>query len=211
MNKILLSSLLSTFTFITLTLSTLMLSTASHAQTNHQNVKTKTPYSTQNLNYSASGSAEVTIQRPIAEVFNTLTDVNQWPKINHGVTQAIQPQQIKVQEGSVFKESIASPIPGIKDWSNEWRVIKYEKNKKFVIAGIEEFAQVPIHSKITYEFDQIDSKTTEFERTIEVTLDEKFIQSATKGEVEALYRFIGSQWEMANHLKRYIETQALQK
>ena len=101
-----------------------MLSTASHAQTNHQNVKTKTPYSTQNLNYSASGSAEVTIQRPIAEVFNTLTDVNQWPKINHGVTQAIQPQQIKVQEGSVFKESIASPIPGIKDWSNEWRVNK---------------------------------------------------------------------------------------
>ena len=89
MNKILLSSLLSTFTFITLTLSTLMLSTASHAQTNHQNVKTKTPYSTQNLNYSASGSAEVTIQRPIAEVFNTLTDVNQWPKINHSVTQAI--------------------------------------------------------------------------------------------------------------------------
>ena len=90
-------------------------------------------------------------------------------------------------------------------------ICEYEKNKKFVIAGIEEFAQIPIHSKITYEFDQIDSKTTEFERTIEVTLDEKFIQSATKGEVEALYRFIGSQWEMANHLKRYIETQALQK
>ena len=206
MNKILLTSLLSTFT-----LSTLMLSTTSYAQINHQNVKTKTPYSTQNLNYSASGSAEVTIQRPIAEVFNTLTDVNQWPKINHGVTQAIQPQQIKVQEGSVFKESIASPIPGIENWTNEWHVIEFEKNKKFVIAGVEQFAQVPIHSKITYEFERIDTKTTEFERTIEVILDEKFIQGSTKGEVEALYRFLGSQWEMANHLKHYIETQTLQK
>ena len=201
MNKILITSMLSTLLF----------STASYSKTDDQNLKNNNAYSTENLNYSASGSAEVKIQRPVDEVFRILTDVNQWPKINHGVTQAIQPQQIKVQEGSVFKESIASPIPGIKDWSNEWRVIEYEKNKKFVIAGIEEFAQIPIHSKITYEFDQIDSKTTEFERTIEVTLDEKFIQSATKGEVEALYRFIGSQWEMANHLKRYIETQALQK
>ena len=211
MNKILLSSLLSTFTFSTFTMSTLMLSTTSYAQTDHQNVKAKTPYSTQNLNYSASGSAEVTIQRPIAEVFNTLTDVNQWPKINQGVTQAIEPKNLKVGKNTIFKESIASPIPGIENWTNEWHVIEFEKNKKFVIAGVEQFAQVPIHSKITYEFERIDTKTTEFERTIEVTLEEKFIQGSTKGEVEALYHFLGSQWEMANHLKHYIETQTLQK
>lgn len=196
---------------ITAMLSSLMFSTVSYAKTESHNPQHKGSYSIQNLNYSTSGSAEVTIQRPVNEVFNILTDVNQWPKINQGVTLAIQPQQIKVQKSTVFKESIASPIPGIQDWSNEWHVVEFEKNKKFVIAGIEQFAQVPIHSKITYAFDRIDSNTTEFERTIEVTLDEKFIQGATKAEVEALYRFLGSQWEMANHLKHYVETQPIQK
>ena len=105
MNKILITSMLSTLLF----------STASYSKTDDQNLKNNNAYSTENLNYSASGSAEVKIQRPVDEVFRILTDVNQWPKINHGVTQAIQPQQIKVQEGSVFKESIASPIPKIKD------------------------------------------------------------------------------------------------
>lgn len=206
MNKILIASMFTTFT-----LSSLMFSSLSYAKTDTHNLTNKATYPTQNLNYSASGSAEVKIQRPVEEVFQILTDVNQWPKINQGVTQAIEPKNIKVGKNTVFKESIASPISGIKNWTNEWRVIEYEKNKKFVIAGIEEFAQIPIHSKITYEFDQIDSKTTEFERTIEVTLDEKFIQGSTKVEVEALYRFIGSQWEMANHLKHYIEAQALVK
>lgn len=201
MNKILITSMLSTLLF----------STASYSKTHDQNLKNNNAYSTENLNYSASGSAEVKIQRPVDEVFRILTDVNQWPKINQGVTQAIEPKNLKVGKNTIFKESIASPIPGIENWTNEWHVIEFEKNKKFVIAGVEQFAQVPIHSKITYEFERIDTKTTEFERTIEVTLDEKFIQGSTKGEVEALYRFLGSQWEMANHLKHYIETQTLQK
>ena len=201
MNKILITSMLSTLLF----------STASYSKTDDQNLKNNNAYSTENLNYSASGSAEVKIQRPVDEVFRILTDVNQWPKINQGVTQAIEPKNLKVGKNTIFKESIASPIPGIENWTNEWHVIEFEKNKKFVIAGVEQFAQVPIHSKITYEFERIDTKTTEFERTIEVILDEKFIQGSTKGEVEALYRFLGSQWEMANHLKHYIETQTLQK
>ena len=201
MNKILITSMLSTLLF----------STASYSKTDDQNLKNKNAYSTENLNYSASGSAEVKIQRPVDEVFRILTDVNQWPKINQGVTQAIEPKNLKVGKNTIFKESIASPIPGIENWTNEWHVIEFEKNKKFVVAGVEQFAQVPIHSKITYEFERIDTKTTEFERTIEVTLEEKFIQGSTKGEVEALYHFLGSQWEMANHLKHYIETQTLQK
>ena len=201
MNKILITSMLSTLLF----------STASYSKTDDQNLKNNNAYSTENLNYSASGSAEVKIQRPVDEVFRILTDVNQWPKINQGVTQAIEPKNLKVGKNTIFKESIASPIPGIENWTNEWHVIEFEKNKKFVIAGVEQFAQVPIHSKITYEFERIDTKTTEFERTIEVTLEEKFIQGSTKGEVEALYHFLGSQWEMANHLKLYIETQTLQK
>lgn len=123
------------------------------------------------------------------------------------MTKAVEPQNVKVKKGTIFNESITSPIPGIQDWTNQWHVIEYEKNKKFVIASIEQFAQVPIHSKITYEFDAIEAKSTEFERSIEVTLDEKFIQGASKAEVEALYRFLGSQWEMANHLKQYIEKQ----
>ena len=159
------------------------------------------------LEYSASGSAQVSINRPVNQVFNILTNVNTWPKINQGVTKAIAPEKLTVQKGTKFRESIASPIPGIQDWSNEWTVVEFEKNKKFVISGIEEFAQVPLHSKITYEFDAKNHQTTEFERTIEVTLDEQFIKDAAPAEVEALYRFIGSQWEMANHLKHYVEAQ----
>ena len=159
------------------------------------------------LEYSASGSAEVSINRPVNQVFNILTNVNTWPKINQGVTKAIAPEKLTVQKGTKFRESIASPIPGIQDWSNEWTVVEFERNKKFVISGIEEFAQVPLHSKITYEFDAKNNQTTEFERTIEVTLDEQFIKGAAPAEVEALYRFIGSQWEMANHLKHYVEAQ----
>ena len=159
------------------------------------------------LEYSASGSAQVSINRPVNQVFNILTNVNTWPKINQGVTKAIAPEKLTVQKGTKFRESIASPIPGIQDWSNEWTVVEFERNKKFVISGIEEFAQVPIHSKIIYEFDAKNHQTTEFERTIEVTLDEQFIKGAAPAEVEALYRFIGSQWEMANHLKHYVEAQ----
>ena len=159
------------------------------------------------LEYSASGSAQVSINRPVNQVFNILTNVNTWPKINQGVTKAIAPEKLTVQKGTKFRESIASPIPGIQDWSNEWIVVEFERNKKFVISGIEEFAQVPIHSKITYEFDAKNHQTTEFERTIEVTLDEQFIKGAAPAEVEALYRFIGSQWEMANNLKHYVEAQ----
>ena len=169
--------------------------------------KAKASTQAKKLEYSASGSAEVTINRPVNEVFNILTNINTWPQINKGVTQAITPNKLNVRLGTKFTESIASPIPGIKDWSNEWTVDEFKQNKKFVISGIEEFAQVPIHSKITYEFDAKDHQTTEFERTIEVTLDEQFVKGATPAEVEALYRFIGSQWEMANHLKHYVEAQ----
>ena len=159
------------------------------------------------LEYSASGSAQVSISRLVYQEFNILTNVNTWPKINQGVTKAIAPEKLTVQKGTKFRESIASPIPGIQDWSNEWTVVEFERNKKFVISGIEEFAQVPLHSKITYEFDAKNHQTTEFERTIEVTLDEQFMKGAAPAEVEALYRFIGSQWEMANHLKHYVEAQ----
>ena len=189
-------------------LSAVFFATNSFAESDIKHHQKTTTYSTKNLNYSTSGSAEVIIHRPVSEVFNILTNVNLWPKINVGATQAIEPKNIRVQKGTTFKEFISSPIPGIKDWSNEWHVIEFEKDKKFVIATIEQFAQVPIHSKITYEFDRINANNTEFERTIEVTLDDKFIQGATKQEVEALYRFIGSQWEMANHLKKYVEDQS---
>lgn len=158
------------------------------------------------LNYSTGGYATVEIQKPVAHVFKSLTNVNIWPDINKGVTLRIQPENVKVQQGIKFKETIASPIPGIKNWTNEWHVLEYIPNKKFVIAGWETYAQVPIHSKISYEFAEKSQNTTEFNRTIEVTLDKKFIEGASKQEVEALYRFVGSQWEMAQHLKNYIET-----
>lgn len=156
--------------------------------------------------YSTGGFATVEMNKPVEHVFKILTNVNIWPEINKGVTQKIQPEHIQVKQGTVFKESILSPIPGIKGWTNEWVVKEYIPNKKFVISGLETFAQVPIHSKITYEFDQKSQHKTEFKRTIEVTLDQEFIQGATKQEVEALYRFVGSQWEMANHLKNYVES-----
>ena len=46
-----------------------------------------------------------------------------------------------------------------------------------------------------------------FTRTIDVAIDEHFMRSASKAEIEALYRFLGSQWEMAMHLKHYVEAQ----
>lgn len=162
---------------------------------------------TQALNYSTRGEAIVIINRPVQDVFKLLTNVNIWPEINQGVTKAIAPQNIQVKKGISFKETIASPIPNIDDWTNEWHVETYIPNKKFVITGLETFAQVPIYSRISYEFKALAQNRTEFKRSIDVTLDEKFIKGAKPQEVEALYRFIGSQWEMSNHLKHYVEKQ----
>nr|WP_174505648.1 hypothetical protein [Acinetobacter sp. Marseille-Q1620] len=158
------------------------------------------------LDYSTGGYAIVEINRPVSEVFNILTNVNIWPDINKGVTQKITPEIIQISKNTKFKETISSPIPGINDWTNEWNVDEFIPNRKFVISGLETFSSVPIYSRITYEFMEKTKSETTFKRTIEVSLDKKFIQGTTKQETEALYRFLGSQWEMANHLKNYIES-----
>ncbi|WP_173910635.1 SRPBCC family protein [Acinetobacter sp. Marseille-Q1618] len=158
------------------------------------------------LNYSTGGYAVVEIQRPVSEVFKTLTNVNNWPEINKGVTQKIAPENVQVAKNTKFKETISSLTPGIKDWTNEWNVETYIPNKKFVISGLETFASVPIHSRITYEFSEKSKNVTTFKRSIDVTLDTKFMQGATKQEIEALYMFLGSQWAMADHLKKYVES-----
>ncbi|NHC04997.1 SRPBCC family protein [Acinetobacter sp. 187] len=158
------------------------------------------------LNYSTGAYASIEIKRPVAEVFKILTDVSSWPEINKGVTQKITPAVVNVSKNSKFKETISSPIPGIKDWTNEWTIEEFIPNRKFVISGLETFASVPIYSRITYEFKGTKKNETTFKRTIEVTLDKSFIEGTQKQEVEALYRFLGSQWEMANHLRNYVES-----
>ncbi|MQW93394.1 hypothetical protein GHJ48_13525 [Acinetobacter sp. dk771] len=158
------------------------------------------------LNYSTGAYATIEIKRPVAEVFKILTDISSWPEINKGVTQKITPAVVNISKNSKFKETISSPIPGIKDWTNEWTIEEFIPNRKFVISGLETFASVPIYSRITYEFKGTTKNETTFKRTIEVTLDKNFIQGTQKQEIEALYRFLGSQWEMANHLRNYVES-----
>ncbi len=155
--------------------------------------------------YTTGGFASVEIKQPVATSFGILANVALWPQINQGVTKAISPANIKVKVGNTFKESIASPVPGVKDWTNEWTIEEYQANHKLVIAGIDNFSSVPIHSRITYEFSPKDAHTTLFKRRIEVSLDEHFLAHAQKSEIEALYRFLGSQSEMATHLKKYVE------
>lgn len=185
-----------------LSLSTFAFAATENTQILNQTIKTKPNH---NIVYSTGGHAEVLIDRSVEQSFKILTDVNKWPDINVGVTQAVTPAKVMVKKGAVFNETIASPIPGIKSWTNQWTIAEYEPNKKFVITGIEQFASVPIYSKITYEFEKKGKNKTQFEREIEVSLDENFVKNAKIHEVEALYRFLGSQWEMTHHLKHYIE------
>ena len=159
------------------------------------------------IRYTASGSASVDIQRPADAAFRMLTNASQWPDINRGVTKAVTPAQVKLAPGVRFRESIASPVPGVKDWTNEWLVESFEPGKRFVISGLDNFSSTPIHSRITYQFAAQGPQATTFTRTIDVAIDEHFMRSASKAEIEALFRFLGSQWEMAMHLKRYVEAQ----
>lgn len=111
------------------------------------------------------------------------------------------------KKGAKFKETIASPILGIPNWTKELTVEEYIPNKRFVISGVDTFAaKAPIFARLTYEFKEKTPNSTIYTRMTEVDLsDQQFIQHANKQEVESLYRFLGSQWEMANHLKKYVE------
>jgi hypothetical protein len=156
---------------------------------------------------NTGGFARVVIGKPVQTCFALLTDVNQWPRINRGVTQSVTPEGIALDVGARFYESIRSPVAGIDDWVNEWQVEQYIPNRSLVISGMDTFARVPVHSRITYTFTAQGPDSTLFERSIEVSLDQAFIDRASKAETEALYRFLGSQWEMAAHLKHYVENQ----
>jgi hypothetical protein len=159
------------------------------------------------IKYPSGGYSTVIIHRPISEVFNTLTNVTEWPNINKGVTQAITPANVNVKKGAKFKETIASPIPGVPNWTKELTVEEYVPNKLFVISGVDTFAaKAPIFARLKYEFVENSKDSTIFTRSIEVDLsDNSFLKNANKQEVESLYRFLGSQSEMANHLKKYVE------
>lgn len=157
------------------------------------------------MNYSSGGFASIVIDRPADVVFKMLTDVNIWPQINLGVTMSITPENVVLEKGTKFNETIASPIPGIENWTNEWTVEDIETDKIYIMSGRENFSKAPIHSRITYQFTKLEDNKTLFKRTIEVTLDDKFTQNASPQEIEALYRFLGSQWEMTSRLKKYVE------
>lgn len=158
------------------------------------------------LKFTSGGFSSAVINRPVNVVFEMLTNVNTWPTINLGVTKAILPENLKVEKGAKFNETIASPIPGIDDWTNEWTIAEYELDKAFAITGQDNFTKEPIHSYITYKFAALNDSTTLFKRTIKVTLNQEFAEKSSSQELEALYRFLGSQWEMATHLKKYVET-----
>lgn len=172
---------------------------------NHKNDIEASNDSQNEMNYSSGGFASIVIDRPVDVVFKMLTDVNTWPQINLGVTISIFPENIVLEKGTKFKETIASPIPGIENWTNEWNVEEIEANKIYIMSGRENFSKTPIYSRITYQFSKLEDNKTLFKRTIEVTLDDEFTQKATTQEIEALYRFLGSQWEMTTHLKKYVE------
>ncbi len=157
------------------------------------------------ITYSAGGFASAIINKPTDFAFKVLTNVKLWPTINKGVTQSIKPENIELKVGSVFFEKISSPIPGISDWTNEWKVEELVPSKKMVISGIDNFTKATIKSRLTYIFTEKENYTTLFERKIEVNIDENFVKQASKQELEALYRFLGSQWEMAEHLKKFVE------
>lgn len=155
--------------------------------------------------YSSGGFASIVIDRPVSVVFGMLTNVNTWTKINLGVTASILPENVEVKKGTKFYETIASPVPGIENWTNEWLVDEFKADSLFVIKGRENFTKAPIYSRLTYSFTKLTETTTLFKRTIEVTIDDNSMKEMNAQEVEALYRFLGSQWEMTAHLKKYVE------
>ena len=167
-----------------------------------------TPLSTSAPVFTTGGFAEIVIDRPVAQCFEILTNVNGWPDINKGVTLAIEPAHIKLKKGVIFHESIASPVPGVPNWKNDWTVQEFVPGKRFVIMGRDNFSKTPMHSRITYVFAAKTAKTTTFRRTIEVDMSDEFRAQASKSEVEALAQFLGSQWDMAQHLKKYVESTA---
>lgn len=129
--------------------------------------------------YSSGGFASIVIDRPVDIVFDMLTDVNSWTKINLGVTLSILPDSIVAQKDIKFKEIIASPIPGIENWTNEWLVEEFVLGEKFVISGRENFTRSPIYSRIIYSFTALPDNKTLFKRTIEVTIDDVFTQESS--------------------------------
>ena len=131
------------------------------------------------MNYSSGGFASIVIDRPADVVFKMLTDVNIWPQINLGVTMSITPENVVLEKGTKFNETIASPIPGIENWTTEWTVEEIETDKIYIMSGRENFSKAPIHSRITYQFTKLEDNKTLFKRTIEVTLDDKFTQNAS--------------------------------
>lgn len=159
--------------------------------------------------YSTGGFATIVIDRPIAVAAAMVTDVQAWPKINIGVTKAIHLVGDTLKIGAVFQETIASPIPGIADWTNSWLVEEYIPGERFVISGAENFAKAPIYSRLTYTFEALSPNSTRYSRKIEVSLDASFLNEASSLETEALYRFLGSQYEMVRHLKKYVEANSL--
>lgn len=156
--------------------------------------------------FSTGGFAEVEIEKPLRLCFDTLTNVNLWPQINQGVTKEISPENVRLAVGSTFVETISNPTSGVKDWQNEWHIIEWIPYQKFVMVGIDHFAHVPIYTRLTYEFSEKNTRSIFFKRTIEVSLNENFKKEATQEEIEALYQFLGFQWEMAYYLKNYIES-----
>lgn len=157
------------------------------------------------LAYSTGGFASIEIARPLEVCFQILSNVNLWPQINKGISIAVTPDNVILAKNVKFSELISSPTPGVQDWQNEWLVDTFIPNEKFILLGVENFASTPIHSKLTYSFSKKTDEITLFERSIEVTLNDYFVSHASKVEIEALYYFLGSQWEMANHLKRFVE------
>ena len=157
--------------------------------------------------YTSGGYASVIINKPVDFCFNTLTNVKLWPEINAGVTRAITPENVVLEKGAKFTESITSPDPRLNSWQNEWTVEEFEPGKSFVIAGRDNFSKEEIHTRITYMFSGLSPASTLFKRTTEVTVDSVFVANADKIETEGLYRFLGSQWEMAMHLKKFVEAQ----
>lgn len=159
--------------------------------------------------YSTGGFATIIIDRPIAAAAAIVTDVKAWPKINVGITKATHLEGDTLKKGAIFHETIASPIPGINDWTNTWLVEEYIPGQKFVMTGAENFAQAPIYTRLTYTFTELSATSTRYSRKIEVSLDAQFLKEARPQEIEALYRFLGSQYEMARHLKKYVEENSL--
>lgn len=163
------------------------------------------PYIPDRDSYTTGGFAVVEIDRPVHVVFDTLTAVSNWPEINKGVTISIQPPDVDAVPGAKFKETIQAPVEGMDRWTNEWEVMEVDPGRKFVIVALDHFASVPIPSQLTYTFEPISESRTRFRRSIETAPSAEFWDKVKPHEKEALFRFQGSQVEMAAHLKKYVE------